>query len=125
MKDRILFVKPETWHLIKRMAIRSVFLMILFSTGLLVLDTLINSGFGDKYALVRRFPDMIPMMNAAAILTFINMSIFWIRIFTAPKHVVQEAKSVAMTTPSGAAVVVVTDMLGWAVQVAAFLYLSH
>lgn len=125
MKDRILLLKPETWQLIKRMAIRSAVLFVFFSLGLFVVDELINSGFGDKYALVRRFPDLIPMMVAASKLTFVEMSLFWIRLFVSPKHDVQEVQNAALGDPKAAAFVALTNMLTWAIRLGAFLYLME
>ncbi len=128
MRNRILSffsVKPESWAIMKRMGARSVFLFILTAIALCVADMMVDSGIGNRFALVRRFPEFIPMMMAAAQFTFIEMSLFWIRFGTQPKNDVQEAIEVANTQPMSAAIVHITNSLVWFARICVFLYLLH
>lgn len=121
--DRILFIKRDSWLVAKRMAARTVFLFILTAAGLWCADTLVDSGIGNRFALVRRFPEFIPMMMAAAKFTFIEMSVFWIRFGTQPKNDNQCAIDLAIVTPMGAAIVHASNVVQWAFRICVFLYL--
>lgn len=121
----LLQIAPERMAICKRMAVRSVFLFIMTSIMLYVADAMVDAGTGNPFSVVRRFPEFIPMMMAAASFTFIEMSLFWIRFGTQPKNDVQEAITKANETPMGAAIVHVTNSLVWFARVCVFLYLLH
>lgn len=122
-KESIFSIKDASVLMIKRMALRSLGLFLLTALGFALVDLMIDSGMTDKYALVRRFPEMIPLMVAAAKFTFIEMSIFWIRFGTQPRHDVQNAIEMACTTSMGSAIVHLTNTLVWAIRLAVFIYL--
>lgn len=121
--ERFLMITRESWELFKRMFARSVALALLTAIALMLVDQLVESGISDRFAIVRRFPEFIPFMMAAAKLTFIEMSVFWVHFLTAPRIEVQEALVTANTSPMGAALVHFTNALVWAFRVAVFLYL--
>lgn len=123
--SRFLKIKQSTLELIGRMLWRSVGLFALSLLGFAVVDYLVESGLADNTAMARRFPEFIPMMMAAAKFTLIEMSLFWIRIFTAPKLDVQGVLNGIQTWDNYNAVALVhlTNTLQWAFRVAVFIYL--
>lgn len=125
MKERFLFIKRDSWMLGKRMFARSVFLMLLGLVGFWLADTMMESARLGTLTIMRRFPDIVTMMTAAAKFTFIEMSIFWIRFGTSPKQDVQEVAGVAAQTSMGAAIVHVCSTLVWFARVVIFLYLMQ
>lgn len=122
-RDRILSITRESWTMFQRMFARSVALAILTALGFVVVDHLVDSGMTDRFAIVRRFPEFIPFMLAAAKLTFIEMSLFWVHFLTAPKFDMNEAMFQATSSPVGAALVYLTDKLVWAFRLGVFIYL--
>lgn len=122
--QRIFFVKKANWQLAKRMAARSVFLFLLTLVGFHVADLMIDSARFNTIPALRRFPDFVIMMTAAAKFTFIELSLFWIRFGVTPKQDVQDvAETAARGGGMPAAVVHVTNTLVWAFRVVVFLYL--
>lgn len=80
----ILSITQQSWVMFKRMFARSVALVMLTMVGCALLDFLVDSGATDRYALIRRFPEFIPLLMASITLTFIEMSVFWVRFSTQP-----------------------------------------
>jgi hypothetical protein len=124
MSDEFLYVKKSSWDLMKRMAFRSIFLLALSAIGFWALEQMVQSGINDRYSLVQKFPEFLALMKAAACFTFIEMSLFWIRMATQPKNDVQEAVCEALKEPMAAAVVHFTNSLVWAIRIAVFLWLA-
>jgi hypothetical protein len=112
------------FFMFKRMFARTMVLATLTILGLTVVDWLVDLGLADRYAIVRRFPEFIPMMMAAAKFTFIEMSLFWIRFGTQHRIDVQRGIQDAMTSSyMAAAFIHFTNSLVWFARVAIFIYL--
>lgn len=124
-KEKIFSITAASILLAKRMAARTVALALLTLFGFWVVDLLVESGMHDRLALVRRFPEFIPLLVAAAKFTFIEMSLFWIRFATAPKIDVQAAIREVDTWDNQMALafVYLTNSLIWAFRVCVFIYL--
>lgn len=123
IRDRMFAWSAATYEVFERAFVRTMILAVLTIVGLWVVDKLVDSGIADRFALVRRFPDFIPFMMASAKMTFIEMSLFWIRFSTQPKVDVQEVADTASMSSTGAAFVYFTNALMWAMRVGVFLYL--
>lgn len=123
--ERLFFIKRSSLNLIKRMFLRSIVLMLLTAIGFWVADTLVESSRYGDLPILRRFPDFIALMTAAAKFTFIEMSLFWIRFSTQPKNDVQESIAVANREPMSAAFLHLTNSLVWAFRVGVFLWLLY
>jgi hypothetical protein len=121
--ERLFFIKRSSWLVMKRMALRSVVLFLFTLVGFWVADSLVESARFGTLPIVRRFPDFIAMMTAAAKLTFILMSLFWVRFSTQPKHDVQETMSAATKEPMAAAIVHATNTAQHLAYIGVFLYL--
>ena len=107
----------------ERMFFRTLVLALFTFAALTVADALVTSGMGDRFAIVRRFPEFIPMMMAAAKFTFIEVSLLWIRFGVQPKVNVQEGVYEATGNPMAAALVYFTHSLVWFARVCVFIYL--
>lgn len=116
-----------SWKLFERMFARSVALAFLTAVGLTLVDYLVDSGMTDRFALIHRFPEFIPMMMAAVKLTFIEMSVFWARFCTSPSIDVQlpvkEIQRQAWDNSNSLAIVHAINSLVWAFRVAVLIYL--
>lgn len=125
MESRFLGIRQSTWQEIRYMFLRSIFLGFLTIAGFALLDYLVESGAADRFALVHRFPEFILMMSAAAKLTFIKMSLYWIRLGTQVRNVKVDAIAEANRTPMSAAIVYVTNTVGALAHIGAFLLLMY
>lgn len=123
--QKFLSMSQNSVQLAKRMLARSVFLFALTVAGFYGLDLIMDTGIGQRFGLADRFPEFISMMRAAAIFTFIEMSLFWIRFGTQPKIDVQETAVKACETATGAAVVHVSNTLLFLARLVVFLYLMQ
>jgi hypothetical protein len=121
--ERLFFIKRSTWLLMRRMAVRSVVLAVLTVLGGMLLSHLVDSGRLDRFGIVHQFPELLTMLRASAIMTFIEMSIFWIRLAVTPQLDVQEYAKTAAKDPMAAAIIYVTNTLQWAARVGMFLFL--
>lgn len=123
------YFKNHSLDELKKMVIRTMILVILTIAGLWMADALVDSGMTNRFALVRRFPEFIPMMMAAAKFTFIEMSLEWIRYATRPKLSKREKAAEDFLTASNDSkaaspnVMYVTNAVVWAIRVAVFIYL--
>lgn len=123
MTAKILSITNASWLLMQRMFARTVFLALLTVLGFAMLDLMVQSGMEDKFGLVRQFPEFLVMMKAAAVLTFIEMCVFWVRFNTAPRLDVQNVAKDAIHSPTGAAIVYAVNTLQWLARVVIMLYL--
>jgi hypothetical protein len=120
----------QSWDLFQRMFARSVALALLTSFGFALVDHLVDSGMSDRFALVHRFPEFIPMMLASAKLTFIEMSVFWIRFATQPstvdtRHGLNDALGEARFHPGAAVALHAVNTVQWAFRVVVLIYLAQ
>ena len=124
--------KPNLWHRFKfrsfeifqRMFFRTVALVVLTSLGLSAADWMVELGATDRFSLVRRFPEFIPMIMAAAKFTFIQVSLMWITVAT--QSVMSRKRRNEMHNVDSPIMVPVThvcDMLKWMFSVVTFIYL--
>jgi cell shape-determining protein MreD len=125
LHHNLLAITRQSWELFQRMFARSVALALLTFIGFALVDHLVESGLTDRFALVRRFPEFIPMMLAAAKLTFIEMSVFWIRFATQPRVDVQACIEYAPTNSIAAAIINATNALVWAFRIVVLIYLAQ
>lgn len=68
--SEFLFIKANTWELLKRMAFRSFFLLVLSALGFWGLEHMVQSGMQDRLHLVHRFPEFMALLKATACFTF-------------------------------------------------------
>lgn len=122
---KVLAVTRQSWDLFQRMFARSVALAFLTAVGFALVDHLVDSGMIDRFALVHRFPEFIPMMLASAKLTFIEMSAFWIRFSVSPRVDVQAQLEYTQSDPMAAAIVHAVNVLQWAFRVVVLIYLAQ
>jgi hypothetical protein len=124
MKDEFFFIKNTTWDLIKRMSIRSVVLALLCVIGFSALEQLVQIGMANPQGMIQKFPELLSLVKATTIFMFLEISLFWIRLATAPKVDVQASLETANATSIGAAIVYFTNVLQWFARVCVFLYLA-
>lgn len=120
--------KLHGYDALKKMAIRTIILAVLTMAGLTIADMLVESGMSNRFSLVRRFPEFIPMIMAAAKFTFIEMSLVWIQYATRPRPTKAERSNDTMSMNpqvklASANVMYVTNAFVWAFRVAVFIYL--
>jgi hypothetical protein len=123
MTKTVLTFTQASWHIIKRLATRTFTLAFLTIVGFFVMDAMIESGMQDRLGLIRRFPDLIPLMVAAAKFTFIEMSLLWIRIAVQPKVDAQFAIAHHELSSRDAVLMHGVNSLVWAFRVGVFIYL--
>jgi hypothetical protein len=70
-----------------------------------------------------RWPEVIVILRAAAIMTWAELSLLWIRTALQPKTDVQQAATKALETPMAAAIVYATHSVNWIVRMVIFLKL--
>jgi len=116
--------KCQSFEIIQRMLFRTFVLVLLTAVGLTAVDALVESGMTDRFSLVRRFPEFIPMVMAAAKFTFIEVSLMWITIATQSVLAKQRRKEMHnVDAPIMVPVTHVCDMLKWMFRVCVFIYL--
>jgi len=108
----------------KRLLGRSLLLTILTVIGFAVTEYLVQMNFFKQLQIVDRFPELLIMFRTAAIMTFIELTVLWIRMVVQPGTDVQQAARKAVTEQMPAAIVYFTHMLWWAMRVFVFLKLS-
>jgi len=128
--SKILSITQQSWALFQRMAARSVGLAMLTFLGFALVDFMIDQGISDRFALVRRFPEFIPLMLAAAKLTFIEMSVFWIRFATQPaltdsKLAISQVLENAYSNPTAVVIFHGINSAMWGFRIAVLLYLAQ
>jgi hypothetical protein len=93
----------HTYEMYKRTIIRSLFLMAFTAASFFTLEYLVQEGrYGND--INQRFPEFLIILRALAIYTWIEVSIFWIRITLESKTDVQKASNKAEESPIGAAI---------------------
>jgi hypothetical protein len=125
LKHKLFAITQQSWELFERMFARSVALAVLTALGFALVDHLVDSGMADRFALVHRFPEFIPMMLASAKLTFIEMSVFWIRFATQPRVDVQAHLESTQYDAKAAATVHGINTLVWMFRVVVLIYLAQ
>jgi hypothetical protein len=113
----------KTKEMIARTFIRSAVLLILSGFGLIATQFLIDAAGKHGFELAQTFPELMLVMNALFQLTWIEVSIMWIRLALAPNVDVQASACAAMKDPTSSAIVYLTHVLQWAFRIGLVLYL--
>jgi hypothetical protein len=129
LRTKVFSITQQSWMLFQRMFARSVGLALLTAVGMACVYYMVDSGMSDRYALVRSFPEFIPLMLAAVKLTFIEMSVFWVRFCTQPtinaQTSVGQVLDNAYTYPMAVAVVHAINSLVWAFRIGVLIFLAQ
>src|SRR5438093_187816 len=104
MKSFKLFNSP-TWATLRRALFRSLVLGILLIAAGGILDLLVNLARDHGSDIPDRFPEILIIFRAVAILTWFEMSIFWVRLAISPKLDSQDIAMQASAEPMSAAVI--------------------
>lgn len=123
MITKLLSITNASVELMKRMLARSVFLVLLTAIGFAALELLVASGGQDGIGIVERFPELLMMAKAAAVLTFAELIVFWARFATAHKLDVQDVGTLATASPTGAAIVYAVNSAHWLARILIVVYL--
>jgi hypothetical protein len=110
-------------ELIKRAFFRSAALALLLITASTILEFLIQMARYHGWDIPDRFPELLIIFRAVAILTWFEMSVFWIRLATSPKIDNQCLADEASRDPMAAAVVYWAKLFAWAFRVAVLMQL--
>lgn len=108
---------------------KRLFFRVLMFAGLTVISfvaleyLVANSKSAQLDGLVLKYPEILGMLRAATILTFLELLILVGRIISQPKVDVQKSVSVAEKEPMASAVLYVTHSVNWMVRVYVFLLL--
>jgi hypothetical protein len=129
LHSKLLSITQKSWELFERMFARSLALALLTGIGLAVVDLLVDSGMTNRYAIIHRFPEFIPLMLAAVKLTFIEMSVFWVRFATQPsidvQQPVREVQKQAWDNTIALALTHGINSLVWMFRVVVLIYLAQ
>ena len=120
-----MFDRQKTFSLIRRVAGRTIVLAVLTTMAFVSLDLLVYLGREGISDINSRFPELIAIVRAAAIMAWIEVSILLIRVSLAPRTDVQTAVKVAELEPMSAAIVYAVHTLAWAIRFAFFLKLCE
>lgn len=115
-----LFLKAfgkNTINMMQRALLRSVIMGALFIVAYLILNFLIESArsYGSDWP--DRFPELLVILRAVAILTWFEKSIFWIRLAVEPKLDSQAIADATVPDPAAAASVYRTRVFMWAFRI--------
>jgi len=113
----------KTWQVLQRAFLRSLVLGILLLTATGILDTLIDLARFHGSSVPDRYPEILIIFRAVAILTWLELSIFWIRMSTQPGVDIQSAAKKAMQDPIGAAHIYWASKFTWVVRMVILLQL--
>jgi hypothetical protein len=111
------------YNLVQRALLRSLVLGLLLLTAGAALELLVWLSRSQGYDIAARYPELLVVFRAVAILVWFEMSVFWIRMATQPKVDGQEPATVAMTQPSSAATVYIVQTCAWAFRIYVLLRL--
>src|SRR5690348_11396813 len=101
----------KTKQMIERAFIRSAVLLILTGGGLIASQWLVTAARQYGFELPKQFPELLLIMSALFELTWIEVSLMWVRLTIAPNVDVQVAANAALKDPKGAAVVYFVHVL--------------
>lgn len=118
-------VDKEQKSMFKRLYWRTFGLLVLSALAWLGLEALTLFSRDGTTDIAQRFPEMMLIIRAGAIVTWVELTLLWVRTFLQPNIDVQEAAKVAMQDPQGAAWVYVTEKLAWLARMVMFLWLCN
>lgn len=109
----------------KRMWVRSAVLVVLTAISMGLMELLIWGGKSGWTDFNDRWPEVIVVLRAAFIMTWIEVSLLWIRTAIAPHVDMQAAARKAAELPMGAAIALVSHTAQWAFRFWVFLHLCE
>lgn len=110
--------------MIKRLFIRTMQFAILTVLAIAAQEWMVYLGHEQISDINERFPEIVCVLVAVAVLAWGEISIMWFRVLMAPELDVQKiAKQAADESPQAAATIYAAKQFVWAVRLAAFLFL--
>jgi hypothetical protein len=109
----------------KKLVWRSFLFAILTIIGFFLLEVMVNQSRNKPDGFIAMFPELLSMLRAATIMTFVELSILWIRIVSQPRIDVQEAAIDTANDPMANAVLYLTHTLAWGLRTIIFLKLCE
>lgn len=110
-----------TVNMYKRIIIRSLVMILLLGMAAYCLDTFTEMSRRYGYDVAGRYPELLQIFRATAILAWFELSVFWIRLAVAPKSDEQAAAEDAIGNyedpgynQMASAVIYVTYTIKWA-----------
>lgn len=113
----------QTYEMYKRTIIRSLVLLAFTAASFFALEYLVQEGrYGSD--INQRFPEFLIVLRALAIYTWVEVSMFWVRITLEPNTDVQKASKVAEGEPMAAAVLSGVHAVKWLARLLIVLQLA-
>lgn len=106
--------------MVKRLFFRTAAFFILTVLAFLAIESIVRLGRGG-IAIGQMFPEMIYVLVSVGILTWIEISLMWIRIFLTPKIDIQRTAQAA--EEQSPAILYCAHQFTWAIRILAFLIL--
>jgi len=113
----------KMWSMLKRAFLRSASLAILLIVASSILNIMVEYARYYGWDIPDRFPELLIIFRAVAILTWFELSVFWIRLATSPKIDNQCLADEAARDPMAAAVVYWAKLFSWAFRVTVLMQL--
>lgn len=85
----------KTRELVQRLFVRSLVLLVLTVFGFAAMDIIVQLERANDIQLVSRFPEIMMVLGALTMLTWIEVSVQWVRIALAPRIDLQTFAMVA------------------------------
>ena len=114
---------PKTFEMYKRAMVRSIVLLAFTAASFFSLEYLVQHGqLGGT--LNHKFPEFLIVLRALAIFTWIEVSMFWIRITLESNTDVQKAAHVAEREAMSAAILSFVHAIKWLARILIVLHLA-
>lgn len=114
---------PQQISMTRRLVIRTVVLGFLTILGAMLLDVLVMVGREQYSDINDRFPELLVMLRAMTVMTWLEMALMWIRVAVSPRLDIQEAAKKALDEPMAAAVTFGIQTLMWALRLLLMVHL--
>lgn len=114
-----------TISMLERLALRSAILLMISSLGFIFMEALVYMGQEQILSIQMRFPEIMLVVRALTLITWVEVCLLWIRVLLQPSVDVQRAALIAETSPIGAAIVYTVHQATWLVRVVVFLSLCE
>lgn len=101
----------------RRLLVRTIIFAILTAGGFACLELLVMLGRDRISDINERFPELMIFFRAATMLTWIEITVLWIRATLQPQVDVQAAAKKALESPTSAAALYATHQLTWLARV--------
>ncbi len=103
--------------MVKRLAVRSLFLLGLTIAGFYAIETLVALGRDRVSTINTDYPELIMILRGVATFTWLEMSILWIRMAVSPHTDVQKSTTEAQNNPISSAIVSVSHDFVWVARI--------